>query len=84
MVSEIDSAFVLGHIPSQGEDLYSILINGKIIVSFVHSYINGGFTEIEKQTVNEYIENLSKDLHHAKQNRAYLAAALDLAGATYF
>jgi len=71
---DISSAFILCHTPEQGEDLYRILVNGKVIVGFDLSRVDGQISEVFEMPVADFSREI-----RTKSVRLDLAVALDLA-----
>ncbi|WP_159566198.1 hypothetical protein [Budvicia diplopodorum] len=71
---EIKSVYVLANTPDQGEDIYKLIINGKLIVGFELSRIDGKISDISEMSVLNYTKQIKR-----KSDRLDLAIALDLA-----
>jgi len=55
----IQSAFILGHVPEQGEDVYVVLVNGDHVASCEIPRVPGGvYSPIETMHVNRYARGL--------------------------
>jgi hypothetical protein len=73
-ILNIKTAYFLDHIPEQGEDIYTMLINQDVIVSFEMSrYDLKLISTVKIASVKDYKKRLSKI------NQIRLAVAIDLA-----
>lgn len=72
----LSSAYVLGHTPDQGEDFYSILVNGAVVVNFELSRVCPS-TGVENVSITDVIR-YRKDIR-GRQSHLQLAIAMDLA-----
>ena len=72
----ISSAYVLGHTPDQGEDFYTLLINGSTILKFELSRTNGNAKP--ENVVVFSIEQYRKAVR-GRQELSKLAIAIELA-----
>ncbi len=73
---EMKTAYVVGWIPEQGEDLFTILINDDIIAVVELDRVDSGVEPIiDRLSIEAYIHGLKKI------NRIKLAVAIDLARA---
>jgi hypothetical protein len=71
---EMNTAYIIHWIPEQGEDIYKILINDRVIAEIELERHNAEVEPIvESLTIPQYLKGLSK------QNQIKLAVALDLA-----
>ncbi len=70
----IDSAFVMNWTPEQGEDLYTIIVNGVDVVCLEVLRDIGELVAFETTSVKHYERSLC-----SRQHRIKLAVALDLA-----
>lgn len=70
----ISTLYILGLTPEQGEDIYTLIINGEKILNLEYSKVDYTFSNIEVISLDEY-EKTKK----GKMSRLKLAIALDLA-----
>lgn len=56
---QVESAFFLGHTPDQGEDLYTLLVNGDQVASCEIPRVPGGcYSPVEAVSVHRYARGL--------------------------
>ncbi|CNI41087.1 Uncharacterised protein [Yersinia thracica] len=70
----VKSAYVLACTPEQGEDIYSIIVNGCVVIEFEISRIDLTISDVEEISVEDYSKLIKN-----KSAKLDLAIALDLA-----
>ncbi|HBO24322.1 hypothetical protein [Providencia sp.] len=75
---EIKSVYVLQVTPDQGEELYTLLVNGDKVIDFEISRINNSIYDVHIRTVDEYSKEIKKKLPKLK-----LIIALELSKQAY-
>ncbi|WP_353242843.1 hypothetical protein [Providencia sp.] len=63
---EVKSVYVLQVTPDQGEELYTLLVNGDKVIDFEISRINSSIYDIHIITVDEYSKEIKKKLPKLK------------------
>ena len=63
---EIKSVYVLQVTPDQGEELYTLLVNGDKVIDFEISRINNSIYDIHIRTVGEYSKEIKNKLPKLK------------------
>ena len=71
--NEIKSVYVLAQIQEQDEDIYKLIVNSKLVVSFKLSRTDESISDISEVSVLNYKKSIEK-----KSDRLDLAIALDM------
>lgn len=75
---EIKSIYVLQVTPDQGEELYTLLVNGDKVIDFEISRIDNSIYDVHIRTVDEYSMEIKK-----KSPKLKLLIALELSKQPY-
>ena len=76
-VKEISSVYALNHTIEQGEDIYTLLVNGEIVIDFEISRVNHSIYDVSIKTVSDYSKEIKQKLPKLK-----LMIALELSKKT--
>ena len=71
--NEIKSVYVLAQIQEQDEDIYKLIVNSKLVVSFKLSRTDESISDISEISVLNYKKSIEK-----KADKLDLAIALDM------
>ena len=75
---EVKSVYVLQVTPDQGEELYTLLVNGDKVIDFEISRSNASIYDVHIRTVDEYSKEIKK-----KSPQLKLLIALELSKQPY-